>query len=594
MREMRLGQAASECCCHELIQRNARRTPGAAALLWKTGHITFEELNVRANALAGELGRRRVGPESVVGVCGSNCPEMIVTVLAVLKAGGAFLPLDRDCPEERLRHMIWDSGVSVIVTMPGTSGLPELDCDLLSVDGTGAPDDPGNRDDPASGVTPDNAACVLYTSGSTGKPKGVVRLHRAIVDRLHWHPFRGDEIFCHNMPLTVGMSQERLFLPLMLGRPLAIVSDEASRNPRSLATEVDQAGVTDITVVPSVLREMVNIRDREPTAFSTVRSITVGGAPLSRHLAVAFLDAFPDSELINAYGSTESGSVIRGRVAREDHDPVALGAPAGAACAYVLGEGGEPVRTGETGELAVSAPCLARGYLGQPALTAERFVPNPFDGPAGGRLYRTGDRCRLLAGGRIAFAGRADRQVKIRGFRVELEEVEAAILDSPGVDEVAVTTTSPEEPRLVAYVVAKPGVPRDAGALRRDGRNRLPDHMIPSAFVFLDRLPRTANGKIDIVSLPEPGRTRSSLGEAYCPPRNDVESSLAAMWSELLETEPIGVFDDLFELGADSLTGIRLVSRVRDHFGFEVPLDQVFDSRTIAEFAAVLSAHEPH
>jgi acyl carrier protein len=246
---------------------------------------------------------------------------------------------------------------------------------------------------------------------------------------------------------------------------------------------------------------------------------------------------------------------------------------------------------GGVGELAVSAPCLARGYLGEPVLTAERFVPDPFDGAFRGRLYRTGDRCRVLADGRIVFVGRADRQVKVRGFRVELGEVESVLIEHPHADQVVVTSVG--ERRLAAYIVARPGVPRDPGEFRDFARARLPDYMVPSTFLFLDRVPLTANGKVDTSSLPEPAPSDGAFGGGDCSPRNEAESVLLEMLAELLETEAVGVFDDLFELGADSLTTMRLASRIRDRFGLELSFDEVFERRTIAELASVVSGHDP-
>jgi amino acid adenylation domain-containing protein len=567
---------------HRLFEEQARVRPDAVAVEDGRRGLTYGELDARADRLARRLRKLGVGPEVPVAFCLDRSIEAVETILGILKAGGAYVPLDPAYPAERLAWMIADSGARVLVTArslpaapasPAPPGVATLD---LGSDEAGLATLPEE-------VDADGLACVFYTSGSTGRPKGVAATHRNVVRLVRGTDFAAfgpDETGLLLAPLSFDASTLELWGPLLNGGRLAVFS---SRVPAldELARTIAERKVTTLWLTAGLFHQMVDAR---PDALRSLRRLVAGGDVLSpSHVRRALAEGIA---VVNGYGPTEGTTFTCCHAVREAEEPVPIGRPIANARAYVVDAGLQPVPTGVAGELLAGGLGLARGYLGRPDLTAERFIPDPWGD--GERLYRTGDRARLAADGRIEFLGRLDRQVKIRGFRVEPGEVEAALARHPGIAEAVVTTWGEgADRRLIAYAV---GEPLPADGLRRFLEAFLPAPLIPSAFVFLPELPLTANGKVDRAALPEPpaaGTARPVRGRL---PSGPVEDLLAALWEELLGVERVGAEDGFFDLGGHSLLATRLVSRIRGAFGVELPLADLFQEPTVAAVAARIEA----
>jgi amino acid adenylation domain-containing protein len=567
---------------HRLFEEQARLRPDAVAVEDGRRGLTYGELDARADRLARRLRALGVGPEVAVAFCLDRSIEAVETILAILKAGGAYVPLDPTYPAERLAWMIADSGARVLIRAPGVpsppapSGVATLDL------GTGQA---------AEAILPEEVdagglAYVFYTSGSTGRPKGVAATHRNVIRLVRGTDFAAfgpDETYLLLAPLSFDASTLELWGPLLNGGRLAVFPSSPSPVPAldELARTLAERRVTTLWLTAGLFHQMVDAR---PEALRPLRRLVAGGDVLSpSHVRRALAEGIT---VVNGYGPTEGTTFTcchAMREAREAEEPVPIGRPIANARVYVVDAGLQPVPIGVAGELLAGGLGLARGYLGRPGLTAERFIPDPWGD--GERLYRTGDRARLLADGRIEFLGRLDRQVKIRGFRVELGEVEAALMRHPGIAEaVVVVRGEGADRRLVACVV---GEPLPADGLRRFLEALLPAPLIPSAFVFLPELPLTANGKVDRAALPEPAVRRPVRGRL---PSGPVEELLAGLWEELLGVERVGAEDSFFDLGGHSLLATRLVSRIRDAFAVELPLAELFQEPTVAAAAARIEA----
>ncbi|HEX9939684.1 MAG TPA: amino acid adenylation domain-containing protein, partial [Longimicrobium sp.] len=575
-------------CIHELIEAQAARTPGAVAVRVDDEQLTYRELDQRANRLAHHLRRRGVGPEVRVGVLVERSPDLVAAVLAVLKAGGAYVPLDPTYPAERLRYVLDDSGARVLVTGGGAEAVPAGEAvDGLAVVDLGADADAIAREPetpPASGVRPGNLAYVIHTSGSTGRPKGTGVPHGSLVSstraRTVWYG-ADPEHFLLLSSIAFDSSVAGVFWTLCGGGALHLMRGQAHTEPAEVVRQMGERGITDLLCVPSYYAAL--LRFVEEPLPSLARAIVAGEAA-TWELAAQHGALLPHAELVNEYGPTEA--TVWSTAYRCSPDEAAAGAavipiggPIPNARAYVVDGPGRPVPVGVVGELWVGGAGVTRGYLGRPGLTAERFVPDPFSGDAGARLYRTGDRVRWRADGVIEYLGRFDDQVKVRGFRIELGEVEAVLRRHEGVaDCVVMVRTDGGEQRLVAYVVGDV----ETDALRAHLRRSVPEYMVPSAFVSLDALPLTPNGKVDRKALPAP---EYAGADRYVAPRTPVEEVLAGVWAEVLRLERVGVQESFFELGGHSLLATRVVSQVRALFGVELPLRALFEGPTVAELA---------
>jgi amino acid adenylation domain-containing protein len=603
-------------CAHHLFEIEAASRPDSTALMFSGDQVSYSRLNGWANGIADELVIRGIGKGDVVGLCMRSSPALIAALLGIFKAGAAFLPLDPAFPQERLDFMIRDAGSTILMTTEDLAARPEAPFThayrnleerqrnrsqgarfgVMKVPESAPRGLVSGRSPDAARLecaTLDDVACIIYTSGSTGRPKGAIRTHRGIVARLAWARPEEDDILCHNMSICYGFSQERLLVPLMCGAPLAVMPDEAGKDAARFVEAIARAGVTEVTLVPLSLGRLLALGRDALAKLRSLRRLAVGGAALTLDLAQRFARALPHVKLINAYGTVESGSVIRGEIFGTS-GRVTLGKPVAGADVHILDDSMSPVPVGEDGEIYIAGPCIARGYLNQPKLTAERFVPNPFSiGTISeswySRLYRTGDLGRWVGNGEIEVRGRVDRQVKIRGFRVELDEVEEALLLWGGVAEAHVLCERGGGQRLVAYVG---GVGLVGSELRRALQSHLPSYMLPAAFVVLPTLPRLLNGKVDTRNLPEPPQVRPALGNPYVTPRNPLEESIADIWAELLGIDSIGVEDHFLDLGGDSLLAERVVAEIEESLGLRGSSTSLFDYPTIAELAVALTTSE--
>ncbi len=565
----------SEACLHELVAEQAARTPEATALVHGDERVTYAELWRRAAKLADHLRGLGVGPEVRVGVCAGRTPELVAGLLAVLEAGGAYVPLDPAYPVERLAFLLEDSGAAVLVAgREAEARLPATDLPRvwLGEDGSGS----GGL---ARRPSPANLAYLIYTSGSTGQPKAVAIEHRSAVALVRWtsKAFSDRELDGVVAATSIGfdLSVFELFAPLCRGGRVILAGNvldlpELPAEPRLVNT------------VPSAMAELVHARGLPPS----VETVCLAGEPLRRDLARALFDAGVH-RVLNLYGPSEDTtySTIAELKPDAEGEP-AIGRPISGTRARVLDRALRPVPLGVTGELFLFGAGLARGYLGRPDLTAERFVPSPFeeDGP-GARLYRTGDRARWRPDGELAFLGRLDHQVKVRGFRIEPGEIEAALVSHPAIEEAVVLALGDAgERRLVAYVK---GAEQD---LRTFLAERLPEHMVPSAFVFVDAFPRTPGGKLDRKTL---ASLTPHTSEGYEPPRNPIEEALAAIWADVLGIERVGIHDRFFDLGGHSLLAARLQSRVRERLGVDLPLSAIFRAPTVAGLARLATDAAP-
>jgi amino acid adenylation domain-containing protein len=583
-----------ESCLDVLLARRALATPDRAAAVWEDEWLSHGELEVRANRLAHRLRRLGIGPEKCVGLLAARSLDMLLGLAGVLKAGGAYVPLDPAAPPERLRAAVEDAGIAVLLAqrrqalppLPGVRVL-HLDDPLETAGEPAAAPEPSSR--------PQSLAYVLFTSGSTGRPKGVGVEHRQILSYLRGvAPYLGgrlDGSYAMLQPLTVDSCLTALLPPLLHGGLLHLIGEERALSPGGVAEYFRRHRVDVLKIAPTHLLAL--LAGDESAAPLPAESLILGGEVLRLDWARRLV-APPGARVYNHYGPTETavGVLLRrvepGLVAGPSLT-VPIGRPHFAARLYLLDLDLLPVPIGARGEICIGGPCVARGYLGRPDLTAESFIPAPPWLPCGAepgaRLYRTGDLGRFLADGAVEFLGRADQQVKIRGFRVELGEIEAALGRQAGVLDAAVAwRESPAgQPRLVAYL-ATGGGPLDLAALQQALRRSLPEYMVPSAFASLDELPRLAHGKLDRRRLPEPAwpSSRGEAGEAASP----AEELIAGLWTDLLGGAPGEPADRFFDLGGHSISAMQLAARMSRLFGVEVPLRVVFEEQTVAGQAA--------
>ncbi|MDB4952371.1 MAG: pcbAB [Gemmatimonadetes bacterium] len=572
---------------HERFEAQAARTPDAVALVYEDRELTYRELNARANRLAHHLRARGVGPDVRVAICVEREPALVVAVLGVLKAGGAYLPLDPGYPQDRLLDMVQDSAPVALLTQGALAGrLAGLDLPVVALDedaawwGTQPETDP----EPAA-LSPENLTYVIYTSGSTGRPKGVMMTHRGASNLLHWY-LGATQLSERDAVLVVTsfsfhLTQRNLMAPLFVGGRVHLAREPFE--PGRLAAQIVASGITMMNLTPTGFQALVEADGGR--AIGGLRIVVFGGEPLyPRQLARV---PEPRPVFLNPYGSTEATGITTHHFARADlsgygNRSMPPGRPIANATIYVLDAAGEPVPVGVAGELYLGGAGVTRGYRGRPGHTAEQFVPDPFGTP-GGRLYRTGDLGRWLPDGTIEFMGRGDLQVKVRGFRVELGEVEARLAEHAAVREAVVVARDGEvgDPRLVAYYV---GDEARAETLRAHLAERLPEYMVPAAFVFMRAFPVNPNGKLDRKALPAP--VLAPAEEAYVAPRTPVEEVLAGIWAEVLGVARLGVHDEFFGLGGHSLLATRVVSWVRDVFAVDLSLRALFEGPTVAQMAA--------
>ncbi|WP_163998551.1 non-ribosomal peptide synthase/polyketide synthase [Pyxidicoccus caerfyrddinensis] len=574
---------------HALIEAQARSTPDAPAVRMGEQSLTYRQLDERANQLAWHLRSLGVGPEVLVGLCLERSLELVVSILAVLKAGGAWLPLDPSYPTERLAFMLRDARPPVLLTqekladeLPVQSELlVQLDSEwdsLISRQPTHAPD---------VRVLPDNLAYVIYTSGSTGRPKGTLLRHRGLCNTarstIHSMHLRPGGRVLQFASIGFDASVWETLPTLMAGAELHLASRDELMPGAPLHQLLRQRAITAATLTPSVLAQL------EPLGLEALQTLTSAGEACTPELVARWQ---PGRRFINAYGPTET-TICATLDAEVDAGRITIGRPFDNVRAYVLDASLRPVPVGVPGELFIGGAGLARGYLGRPELTAERFIPHPFSSTPGERLYRTGDKVRWLPDGALEYLGRIDFQVKLRGFRIELGEIESVLASHPSMREaVVVLRDDGSGGKLVAYVVPSEGDTADTGALRTFAGEKLPEYMVPSAFVVLPALPLTSSGKVDRVALPAPTLEERRGKKRYTPPSTPTETLLTQLWAQVLGLEQVGIHDNFFELGGDSLMCVRLVAMAA-RAGLTFQVQQMFQHQTVADLAPVVSTAAP-
>ncbi|WNG47516.1 amino acid adenylation domain-containing protein [Archangium minus] len=586
---------------HELVEAQVDRTPDAPAVSYEGRQLTYRELDERANQLAHHLRSLGVGPEVPVAVCMERSLEMVVGLLAILKAGGAWVPMDPSYPAERLAFMVKDAAAPVLLTqerlkpvLPASSGrVVCLDSGWEEI-----AREPGHR--PRVAVAPEGAAYIIYTSGSTGRPKGALNTHEAIRNRLEWmqsaYGLTPRDAVLQKTPFGFDVSVWEFFWPLITGARLVMAIPGGHQDGAYLVRTIASERITTLHFVPSMLQVFLEQPGLESCAH--LERIICSGEALPAELAQRCLERLPAS-LHNLYGPTEAAvDVTHWTCERGDSRRIVpIGRPISNLRIHILDAHLRPVPVGVPGELYIGGIGLARGYYRRPDLTAERFVADPIGTEPGARLYKTGDLARYLPGGEIEYLGRTDFQVKLRGFRIELGEIEASLGQYPTVREAVVVAREdvPGDKRLVGYVVPATGQVVDVAELRRHLQRQLPEYMVPAAFVVMNALPLSSNGKVERRALPAPS---SSLEEsrAHAPPRTRTEELLCGLFARLLRLERVGIHDDFFSLGGHSLLATRLVARVHETFGVELPLRAFFDAPTVARLAEQLDTlqHRPH
>ena len=603
----------AEPSLQDLISAQARRTPAAVAVEYDAQRLTYFELLSQAAELAGRLRRLGLAEETRIGIAAERSIEMVVGLLGTLLAGAAYVPLDPGYPADRLTAMVDDAGLAALLVQGrsldrlGAAARPlAANGRVLALPppGAAAAADDGamTAASPGGGITSwaaaGSAAYVIFTSGSTGRPKGVAIPHRGIVNRLLWmqsaFPLRPDDRVLQKTPFTFDVSVWELFWPLLAGARLVVAPPGDHREPARLAQLVEEHQVTVMHFVPSMLQEFL-AHPGLAASCRSLRRVFASGEALPGRLARRFLERLPAVELHNLYGPTEASVDVTFHPCRRGcaQPAVPIGRPVANTRILVLDANRELAAIGVAGELHIGGVGLARGYLRQPALTAERFVPDGYALEPGARLYRTGDLVRQRPDGAIEFLGRIDNQVKLRGLRVELGEIEAVLASHPAVREcvVLLREDEPGQPRLVAYVVAN-REPTDGGPepilvpeLRALARQRLPEPLLPAAFVLLESLPLSSSGKVDRKLLPAPQRGRS--GTPYVAPRDAVETAMAGAWQQVLAGEPIGIHDNFFDHGGDSIMAIRIAMGLRAA-GIVLEVRDFFARQTIAGLAGLL------
>ncbi|HEY7414192.1 MAG TPA: amino acid adenylation domain-containing protein [Ktedonobacteraceae bacterium] len=582
----------------QLFEEQVERAPEAIAVVSEQEQLTYRELDVRANQLAHHLQQSGVGPEVLVGVALERGVPLVVALLGILKAGGAYLPLDPSYPVERQAFMLEQAQVPVLLTqqsllekLPATSSqlfCLERDWPLVaSAPTTACPNEAG----------PHNLAYVIYTSGSTGQPKGVQVSQQAVVRlvcKTNYVQLQAADHVAQASNASFDAATFEIWGALLHGARLVGISKEVALSPTNLAAQLQEQAISTLFLTTALFNQVAQL---QPQAFDGVRQVLFGGEKVEPQWVRAVLEQAGVGRVLHVYGPTENTTFsswyeVREVAAQERTLPI--GSPIANTQCYVVSRQGQLAPVGVVGELYVGGAGLARGYLSRPESTAEKFVPHPFSEQGGERLYRTGDLVRWLADGSLEFVGRQDGQVKLRGFRVELGEVEVVLSQHPALEKVVVLVREGEsaEKRLIAYLVARGEQKPTSSELRRYLQEKLPDYMVPAVYVFLEAFPLTPNGKLDRQALPAPDGVRPELETAYVPPRTEVEEILAGIWADVLGLEHIGISDNFFEIGGNSLTATRTISRIRETFQVELSLRVLFEMPDIAGLASAIVQSE--
>ncbi|MDJ0557864.1 MAG: amino acid adenylation domain-containing protein, partial [Microcystis sp. M53599_WE4] len=577
-------------CIHQLFEEQVKRTPDAVAVVCSQQQLTYNELNCRANQLAHYLQKLGVKPDELVGICLERSLDMIVGLLGILKAGGAYLPLDPDYPSERLQFAIADAQLSLLLTQEGLiDKLPEHQAPLILLDRFTEELNQNSQDNLTGVVTANNLANLIYTSGSTGKPKGVMVEHRGLFNlataQIKTFNLQSNSRLLQFASLNFDASIWEIIMAIGAGATLYLDTKDALMPGLPLMGRLKDYGITHVTLPPSALAAL------PLEEIPELQTIIVGGEACSEELIKQWATG---RNFFNAYGPTETSVCATVEKWTDETLKVTIGRPIANTQVYILDSHLQPVPIGVPGELHIGGMGLAKGYLNRPELTQEKFIPNPFEkdevipptplnkgGNEPSKLYKTGDLARYLPDGKIEYLGRIDNQVKLRGFRIELGEIESLLNQNEAVQSscVIVREDNLGDKRLVAYVVPQPEINLTINEIRQFLRAKLPDYMVPTAFIRLDTFPLTPNGKIDRRALPVPDL--QSQGE-YIAPRYPSEEKMGQSWGEVLKLKRVSVEDNVFELGGHSLLATQVISRLQETFEIVLPLRYLFESPTIA------------
>ncbi len=578
----------TDTCVPQLVEEQSAIRPEAAALVAGNQVLSYQAVNQRANQLAHYLRASGVSANVLVGVCMERSPEMVIGLLGILKAGGAYVPLDPAYPPERLAYMLEDAQAPILITQHSLKAkLPACSARIICLDGDAALLAQQSQGDLAPTTTADDLAYVIYTSGSTGRPKGVQITHKGLLNLLFWHQ-RAFGVTAADRATQVASpafdaTGWELWPYLCCGASVYLVDEERRTLPSALRDWLVSNGIT-ISFLPTALAESMLTLEWPPD--TALRLLLTGADTLHQYPRASLPFA-----LINNYGPTEATVVATsGRISPAGQGDISpsIGRPIANTQVYILDESLRQVPIGTPGELCIGGDGLARGYLHQPALTAEKFIPHPLSAEPGARLYRTGDLARYLPDGQLAFLGRIDQQIKIRGYRIEPGEIVAALNRHPAIQTsyVLAREDASGEKRLVAYLVLKPGTQVTCSDLQNTVKAYLPDYMVPASFVTLEELPLTPNGKIDRAALPAPNEHNTLRDEVFASPSTPTEKKIAEIVSALLKVERVGVEDNFFLLGGHSMLGAQLVTRISDTFGVELPLRTLFEAPTVRQLAS--------
>ncbi len=588
-----------ELCMHELVEAQAARTPSAIAVEHADQRLTYRELEQRANQLAHFLRRHGVGRESRVGICLRRSLELPVALLGVLKAGGACVPLDPAYPKERLAYMLEDSQTSLVLTQPGLlAEVTDFDSEIMTLDADWNSFSNESSEPIRSEVKPENLAYVIYTSGSTGKPRGVLLSHLGLVNHntaaVGLFGITAADRMAQFASISFDIAIEEIFPTWIAGAALVIREEDASLAVGDFLRWVSERNVTALDLPTAYWHELVGELSESTLQLpECVRIIIVGGEKASSAKLAAWRKAAGARvRWVNTYGPTETSVIVTAfEPTSSEEIPAVLpiGRPIANTKIHILDANLQPLPVGIPGDLYVAGPGLARGYLNRPEVTAEKFIRNPFSSQPGARMYKTGDVARYLASGEIEFAGRTDDQVKIRGYRVELKEIESVLGSFAGVREVVVVVRENDgEKNLVAYVVPAREQAPTGNELRAYLKQRLPHYMVPSAFVLLEAMPKTPNGKLDRRGMPAPKPADFTEPNEYIAPSDELEKQLTRIWAAVLSKDSIGIRDNFFDLGGHSLLAARLMHRIEQTLGQRLPLAALLQAPTVEQFAALL------
>jgi amino acid adenylation domain-containing protein len=573
-----------DTCIHQLFEAQVERTPNAIAVIFENQQLTYQQLNHRANQLAHHLQKLGVGPEVLVGICVERSLEMVVGMLGILKAGGAYVPLDPAYPPERLAFMLEDASVGVLLTQARlVESIPKHQGRIVCLDTDWEIIERQSEENPGCCLTPENLAYVIYTSGSTGQPKGVLVAHSGLSNlvtaQIRIFNVQPNSRVLQFASLSFDASASEVVMALLAGATLVMGTRDSLLPGPNLIQLLRDFRVTTVTLPPSVLAVL------PANELPALRTIIVAGEACSRDLVAKWSSG---RRFFNGYGPTECTVGTTMIECTDSKVAPPIGRPLPNTQVYILDAQKQLVPIGVPGELYIGGVGVTRGYLNRPELTADRFILNPFSNDSGSRLYKTGDLVRYLPDGNIEFVGRIDNQVKIRGFRIELGEVETVLAQYPTVEKCVVTAREDieNEKRLVAYIISHPHQTSTVDELRRFLKQKLPDYMVPGAFVFLETLPLTPNGKIDRRALPAPEFSRPDLEETFVAPRTAVEEQLADIWTGVFKLEQVGIRDNFFALGGHSLLATQVISRLRQAFGIDLPLRTLFEAPTVAELGS--------